>query len=168
MRGRAPRTHDGVWIRPLEDPTLLSDRQQRAVFEYWLSVRTTADDLPTPDRIDPLDLPRGSLPVIMVKEHEIDSGRYRTRLAGTEFRQASGFDGTNVYSDQLTGNAGTIDRFDWAVANRQPYWYQGSLAFGANDLKQFSVLVLPFAEPDRPVSRLMCVFDFNPDPGATR
>ena len=59
------------------------------------------------------------------------------------------------------------DRFDWAVANRQPYWYQGSLAFSVNDFKQFSVLVLPFAEPDLPVSRLLCVFDFNPETGPT-
>jgi hypothetical protein len=167
MRERASRTHDGLWIHPFEDPTRLRDVHQRAVFEYWMASRD-GTGLPPPARIDPVDLPRGSLPFILVKEHETDSGRYRTRLAGTAFRDASGFDGTHLYSDQLSGNAGTLDRFNWAVANRQPYWYQGSLAFSAKDYKQFSVLVLPFADPEQPVSRLVCVFDFDPNPEPRR
>lgn len=162
MRQRNQRTHDGLWIHPLEDPTVLRNIHQRAVFEYWLAVREGAD-MPPPSRIDPVELPRGSLPSIVVKEYEPDTGRYRTRLAGTAFRDATGFDGTNGYSDQISGNTGTVERFGWAVANRKPYWYQGPLAFAANDFKQFSALILPFSEPGQPVSRLLCVLDFSPD-----
>ncbi|MCR9072002.1 MAG: PAS domain-containing protein [Alphaproteobacteria bacterium] len=167
MRERTTRTHDGIWIRPLEDPTQLHDVHQRAVFEFWLAARTD-EDMPPPARIDPIELPKGSLPMILVKECEASTGRYRTRLAGTAFREATGFDGTHLYSDSLDGSAGTVDRFNWAVGERKPYWYQGSLAFSTNDLKQFSVLVLPFAEPDQPVTRLLCVFDFDPDTDASR
>ena len=167
MLKRSPRTHDGVWVRPLEDPTLLTDQHQRAVFEDWLALRADTD-LPGPEHIDPVALPRGSLPVILVKECEADTGRYRTRLAGTAFRDASGFDGTHLYTDDIKGSAGTLERFGWAVANRKPYWYQGSMAFGTKDYKQFSVLVLPFAETGQPVCRLVCVFDFAPDLQARR
>ncbi|WPZ36279.1 PAS domain-containing protein [Thalassobaculum sp. OXR-137] len=162
MRERASYIREGLWLRPLEDPTLLRDRHQRAMFEYWLAARDGAD-LPLPSRIDPVELPRGCLPYIMVKEHEPGTGRYRTRLTGTAFRDASGFDGTNLYSDEILGNAGTLERFNWAVANRQPYWYQGPLSFSVFDYKKFSALVLPFADPGQPVTRLVAVFDFQPD-----
>lgn len=162
MRDRVSPTHDGVWIHPLEDPTLLHNIHQRAVFEYWMAARATAD-VPPPSRIDPVELPRGSLPSIVVKECEPDTGRYRTRLAGTAFREATGFDSTHSYSDQISGNTGTVDRFNWAVANRRPYWYQGPLAFSLRNFKKYSVLVLPFAEPGGPIARLLCVLDFEPD-----
>ena len=160
MRERASHTHDSLWIRPLEDPTLLTNTHQRAVFEYWLASRA-GTELPPPSRIDPVALPRGSLPFIIVKECEADTGRYRTRLTGTAFRDAAGFDGTNLYSDQIVGNSGTMERFDWAVANRQPYWYQGPQSFSAFDFRLFSALVVPFADPGGPVSRLVGVLDFH-------
>jgi hypothetical protein len=148
-------------IRPFTDIDLLSDSNQRALFEYWLKF-CNVPDIPSPDRIDALAFPRRALPFLVVEEFEPDTRRFRTRLAGTAYRDAVGYESTNRRTDETPGAAEASARLAWTVEARQPYWYQGPFTFSARPWTTFSVLGLPFAHPGEPVSRVLCVFDLDP------
>lgn len=151
-----------LWIRPFDDIDVLTDPNQRSLFEYWQSSRDGAE-MPLPERIDPLVFPTAALPYLVVEEYEPETRRFRTRLAGTAHRDATGYEGTNLRTDETPGGRSAGERLAWVVEARQPYWYRGLLTFSARPWTSFSVLGLPFGRPDEPVSRILCVFDFRPD-----
>lgn len=150
------------WIRPVVRPSPLMSMPQKQVFEYWRGA-CDGDRLPTPDRIDPLAFTAGVLPFLVVEEREERTGRYRTRLAGTAYRDAVGYEGTNLYTDETVGTEDAVERLRWMAEHRQPYWYRGLCTFSYRPWTPFSVLSLPFAHSGRPVSRALCVFDFAPE-----
>lgn len=119
--------------------------------------------MPVPEKIDPLAFTTGVLPFLVVEERDERTGRYRTRLAGTAYRDAVGYEGTNLYTDETEGTEDAVERLRWMAEHRQPYWYRGLCTFSYRPWTPFSVLSLPFAHLGRPVSRALCVFDFAPE-----
>ncbi len=157
--------HATVCLDLPEAPEQFADRRQAAVYAYWRDRRNGAD-VPPVAAIDPLALPRAALPFLGLLHREPDSGRYFTRLVGTEVVEALGVDHTGRYIDEIAGMSAQRERFDRAVRARRPYWATAPLSFARHDYKHYSVLGLPFAEPGAEVSRLLFVFDFEVRPPA--
>lgn len=153
--------NQGHWVRPVTDTSKLGNANQRALFQYWLNFYTDGA-LPSPDLINPLAFPTQALPFLVLEEFEPDIGRFRTRLAGTAYRDAVGYESTNLRTDETPGAAEASARLAWIVKARQPYWYHGPFTFSARPWTMFSVLCLPFAPAEGPVSRVLCVFDLDP------
>lgn len=136
---------------------------QKQLFEYWRNVSDESRP-PTPDKIDPLAFDPKALPFLVLEEVDPTSGRLRTRLTGTAYRDAVGYEGTHLRTDEIRGGAAAANRLAWLVATRQPYWYRGPCTFSLRPWLPFSVLALPFSPPGDGVSRVLCVFDFAPEP----
>lgn len=151
-----------LWIKPFDNICILTDANQTMLYKYWQNSRQGAD-LPVPNCIDPLAFPASALPFLVVEEYEPETGRFRTRLAGTAHRDAVGYEGTNLRTDETPGGRSVVERLKWSVEARQPYWYRGPLTFSDRPWASFSVLGLPFGHPGAPVSRVLCVFDYQPD-----
>ncbi|SDF92539.1 hypothetical protein [Thalassobaculum litoreum] len=131
------------------------------LFRYWQDSHL-GGGLPSPDCIDPLAFPTAALPFLVLEEYERDTRRFRTRLTGTAYRDAVGYESTNRRTDETPGGHAAAERLHWIVEASQPYWYQGPFSFSARPWTAFSVLSLPFGRIDEPVSRVLCVFDFQP------
>lgn len=131
------------------------------LFKYWQNAHR-GDDLPAPECIDPLAFPTASLPYLVIEEYEADARRFRTRLTGTAYRDAVGHDGTNLRTDEMPGGCAAADRLRWIAETRRPYWYRGPMVFSTKPWTSFSVLSLPFGHRHAPLSRVLCVFDFQP------
>ncbi|OAB55193.1 hypothetical protein AY600_07265 [Phormidium willei BDU 130791] len=157
--------HATVCLDLPEAPERFADRRQAAVYDFWRERRDGAD-VPPVAAIDPLALPRTALPFLGLLHREPESGRYFTRLVGTEVVEALGVDHTGRYVDEIAGMAAQLERFDRAVRRRQPYWATAPLSFAPHHYKHYSVLALPFARPGAEVSRLLFVFDFEVTPPA--
>lgn len=155
---RADQTE--VCLNLEDNPGRLSDVHQRAVYDYWQRARGGAD-LPPVSAIDPTRLPISSLPYIVVIERNSENGRYRSRLTGTRVSEATAVDFTGRYIDEVDGTAEARARFDWAVANRRPYWVSARLVFSPRSYKRYNLVCLPFGDPGQPVTRLLFVFAFD-------
>ena len=153
--------NQGEWLRPFTDIRMLSDANQRALFQYWVNFHRNGN-LPSPDLINPLAFPKEALPFLVIEEFEPDTGRFRTRLAGTGYRDAVGYESTNLRTDETPGAGEASARLAWCVEARQPYWYRGPFTFSSRPWTMFSVLCLPFAPAEGSVSRVLCVFDLDP------
>jgi hypothetical protein len=132
----------------------------RKIYEIWRNNRSDAA-LPLSNLIDPTRLPRDCLPYIGLLEVMHDPLRFRSRLVGTGIVDALGVDHTGQYIDEIGGMADQIQRFEWCVRERQPYFASAPLTFSPRDYKHYGVLTLPFADDDGRVSRLMFVFCFD-------
>jgi hypothetical protein len=150
-----------IWIRPFSDIEILTDQNQKLLFKYWRNAHS-GEDLPAPEHIDALAFPTTALPFLVLEEFERDTGRFRTRLTGTAYRDSVGYEGADRRTDETPGAERAAERLNWIVQGRQPYWYRGPLTFSHRPWTPFSVLSLPFGRAGEPVSRVLCVFDFQP------
>lgn len=151
-----------IYIESLKPDHVFSDSNQKVIFDYWLQCCSDFE-IPPPERIDPLALPPSVLPFLAIEEYDAGIGRFQTRLSGTAYRDAVGYDGTNLRTDEIAGTETAIARLTRLVESRRPYWYAGPCTFSRSPWRPFSVLSLPFGHPGEPVSRVLCVFDFSPD-----
>lgn len=134
----------------------------RAAYDYWLAARGAAV-VPPVSALDPMLLPRGSLPYLSVLEVEQAPFRLRSRLTGTALVDHLGINQTGHYLDEIPGIARQLARMEWCVHAQQPYLAEDKLTFAPKDYKRYHVLILPFGDPGRGVERLVGVFGFHGD-----
>ena len=149
-----------VCLNVQEDLGKLTGPYQRAVYDYWLEA-PRAGDLPPVSAIDPLCLPPGCLPHVLVMEHDVATGRFRSRLIGTHVVDVTGMDFKDRYMDEFDAMEMALRRFRWAVQNRKPYWLTAPLLFATRNFARYNLLCLPFAGVDAQVTRLLFVFAFE-------
>lgn len=78
----------------------IADPGLAGLYDLWLDLCRELGRLPNRQEIDPLDLPAGVLPAMLVLEREA-SGRFRCRLAGTLLTQMHGYEPTGRYLDEV-------------------------------------------------------------------
>jgi hypothetical protein len=137
--------------------------EQRQLYDYWLS-KKRQDCLPHRADISPSDFPR-LLPFVSLIDCEIESGRFRVRLAGTRLRE--------VYDCEITGRY--VDEFD--PGTRQDYWLKAyrrlvstalpaqGVVRGPQDSKDHLVqfwLRLPLAGHNGDVGMILAIDSFVP------
>jgi len=132
----------------------------RALFAYWQAARGDAA-APLVTALDPLKLPREALPYLGILDVEGDPPKFRTRLMGTRFVEASGEDLTGRLVDELPGIEPQLVRFRWAVEHRRPYFVSSPLTWSDKDFIRYDALGLPFVDHRGAVARLVFVFGFS-------
>ena len=126
----------------------------RDLYDYWQSLRA-GDGLPRRADFDPFKLPR-LLPFLIVNEVErAPKGRlrFRIRLEGEAVVQARGRSAKGRYLDEpgVVVLEGVIEGYERIVADRRPWYSEGTFrpdAFRSGSLHR---LALPFAggDPER-------------------
>ncbi|MFZ1992089.1 MAG: PAS domain-containing protein [Alphaproteobacteria bacterium] len=144
------------------NPTLesLPNDRCRSAFQFWLDARGEAE-LPSPAAIDPSRLPPAILPNISVYGVEDGEKRFRFRLVGRAIVQGIGLDPTGTYFEDAPGSGPLIARFSECIESRRPYFYRGPLFWKNNEIATYRSLVMPFAEPGGPVTRLMTYSEYD-------
>lgn len=142
----------------------LSSDAMREMHAFWLSHRN-GDNIPHADVIDPLALPRGALPWIVLTDVEHHPLRFKFRLVGTQIVESEGQNFAGYYADEMPGMETQIRRFSWCVENRRPYFATSRLTFSPMDYKSYDVLGLPFADAGGRVTRILFVMSFAFDNG---
>ena len=76
----------------------ISSRKVQTLLQWWLAQR--GDSIPDRSQLDPFDM-KSLLPNLFLLDVEQDPFRVRYRLVGTRAREATGFDITGRYLDEL-------------------------------------------------------------------
>ncbi|SMF72615.1 PAS domain-containing protein [Tistlia consotensis] len=153
MTERPDRLQDGF------DPAALTPPYLKAVYDYWNAARGAAA-MPPVEAIDPLRLPRDSLPHLGLVEVEAEPLRFLTRLQGTSVVEALGIDHTGRYYDEIPGMDAQIARLEWCARERRPYMTEGTASFAPKDFQHYRLLGLPFGDAAGGVRRILFVSAF--------
>ena len=139
--------------------TDLPEGQFRVALQFWLDAKK--DSILPPDwAIDPLRLPRGLLPSLLVVSVEPGPKRLRFRLAGTTMVNAIGFELTGKFSEDIEGAEGTTQRAYAAIESKSPYFYGGPLVWSPKDFNSYKALIMPFGNDVNEVTRLLGYTEF--------
>ncbi|MFC7049419.1 PAS domain-containing protein [Emcibacter nanhaiensis] len=139
-----------------KSPIELSDIEPKALrdlFIYWNKIRGEKS-MPSRKDFRPSDVPR-LLPHIVMVDVEQDSGRYLTRLVGTETVKAMGIDLTGRYVNDVPQMSVVLERYQWIVENKTPYIYTGQLAWSEKSYLEYFALGLPLSDDDKRVDIIM-------------
>ena len=149
------------------NPTLedLPDDRCKTAYQFWLAARAGAD-LPPPEAIDVLMIPRSILPQVSIYDVEEGEKHFRFRFVGPAVAGAIGFDPTGTYFDDVPGSSALIGRLLDCVEARQPYFYQGPLFWRNVEIPAYRTLVMPFAKRGAPVALVMTFSESYRSPGA--
>jgi hypothetical protein len=139
-----------------KSPIELSDIEPdilRDLFTYWTKIK---GDKSMPSRQDfrPSDVPR-LLPHIVMVDVEHDTGRFLTRLVGSETVKAMGVNNTGRYVNDIPSMAVVLERYKWIIENKIPYIYAGQLAWSEKSFLDYFALGLPLSENDDNVDIIM-------------
>jgi len=149
----------------------LSDPDLVRFYDYWTTLR---GQRPMPSRgdIDPLQIPPGYLPDIMLIEVSHEPRRYRYRLVGTHVVTASGEDRTGRSFDDVSffkTNTAVMQQFEQVVNTAEPLF---SLEPFTNFItgRKYDVnrIMLPLSSDGRLVDMVLVLFLFKSGPFARR
>ncbi len=132
----------------------LAEESFRWLYRYWLDGRGSARFPPT-RLIDPTRIRPDILPHLTLVGPEPESGRLKVRLSGSGLREATDRDYTGWYTDEVPGAKPLHRRFEWCRRTGRPYVYSGHVTWSPLTFKRYSVLALPFGQPDGTVERIL-------------
>ena len=143
-----------------QDVTLetLPDEKLKEAYRYWLAAKG-ARELPPHTAIVPENLPRAMLANLSIINVE-EKGQFRYRLIGTLVIRAWGEDLTGRLATDVKDGEEMAKRMANCVKARKPYYAQGPLKFAVYDFRSYRVLVMPFADAQNAVSRLLVYNEF--------
>lgn len=136
----------------------LTSDAQRAMYEYWQTARGNAS-LPPKSTLDPVELPRGSLPSLAVIE-PVDGSDFRVRIVGTEVHSAVGRNITGKRVSQIDGAEDALDRFRQCHDMETACYTSGPATWASGLQKFFTSLMLPFGSPGH-IERILIVLQFT-------
>src|SRR5262245_3539799 len=102
----------------------LSDPSLVRFYDYWLSLCRNGQ-MPSRKDIDPVAVPRGFLPNIMLIDFLIDQRRFRYRLVGSNVVTASGENRTGKYFDEFQffrDNPVIAPQYETVISTRRPLY----------------------------------------------
>jgi hypothetical protein len=149
----------------------LSDAGIACLYEYWASLR---GDRQMPGRrdVDPLEVPRGYLPSLMLIDVLHDPRRYRYRLVGTNVVGATGQDRTGRYFDEVPffkEHPAVIQEYETVVETHQPMHSLEPFTNLINgSVYEVDRLLLPLSNDEWRVDTVLVLFQFNTGPYAVR
>jgi hypothetical protein len=149
----------------------LSDPDLIQFYDYWASL-CGGRPMPARKDIDPLQMPRGCLPNLMLIEVCQKPRRYRYRLVGTHVVGASGDDRTGRFFDEVGFfriHQVVIQQYNHVVDTGQPLYSLEpftNLSTGSN--YEVDRLMLPLSSDGQRVDILTVLFQFKTGPHASR
>jgi hypothetical protein len=149
----------------------LSDPDLVRFYDYWLALRGSRS-MPSRRDIDPLQIPTGYLPDIMLIEVSQEPRRYRYRLVGTHVVTASGEDRTGRSFDDVSffkTNPAVMQQFERVVNTGEPlYSAEPFTNFVTGRSYDVDRIMLPLSNDDRLVDMVLVLFLFKSGPFARR
>lgn len=136
----------------------LASDAQRAMHEYWQIARGSAS-LPPKSMLDPVELPRRSLPSLAVVE-PIDGSDFRIRIVGTGVRSAIGRNITGQQVSQIDGAEGALDCLRQCRDSETTVYTSGPATWASGRQKFYTSLMLPFGSPGH-IERILIVLQFT-------
>jgi len=117
--------------------------RQHMFYDYWLEIK---GDRLMPSRSDfsPFRLPRVLSSIIMVDVFR-DPLRFKCRLMGTECVNAAGFDPTGQWVDEIANTDKILERYQWLVDNKKPYFSSDNVEWANKNFKSFTSINCPFS-----------------------
>src|SRR5215470_544539 len=149
----------------LGDPDLIR------FYDYWVNLR---GQRPMPSRrdIDPLQIPPGYLPDIMLIEVSHDPRCYRYRLVGTHVVTASGEDRTGRSFEDVSffkTNPTVMQQFERVVTSGEPLFsLEPFTNFITGRKYEVDRIMLPLSSDGRLVDTVLVLFHFKSGPFARR
>ena len=147
----------------------LSDPRLVEFYDYWRSLCGTRR-MPARRDVDPLHMPLGYMPDLMLIEVEARPRRYRYRLVGTHVVAASGEDRTGRYFDDVAFfgmNPAVIEQYDKVAESGRPLYslepFTNLRTGGAYEVDR---LLLPLAADSEHVNMIMVLFQCKSGPFA--
>ncbi|WP_417321192.1 PAS domain-containing protein [Emcibacter sp.] len=125
----------------------------KELYIYWDRIRGTKS-MPSRKDFRPEDVPH-LLPHLAMVDVEHDTGRYHTRLVGTETVKAMGVDLTGKYVNDIPAMSILMERYSWIVEHKTPYIYANHLAWSEKSYLDYFSLALPFSEKGDKVDIIM-------------
>ena len=141
-------------------PEQLPNDQFRQAYKFWLDARG-ADMVPLVPAIDPLKLPKNLLPDLSIISVEEGPKRFWVRLVGTRIVRAIDLDLTNTWGDDVPGGEEVRQGFERCIESRMPYYSEGPTIWSTNDYKTYHSLLLPFADAQGTIKRLLTYLQFH-------
>jgi len=147
----------------------VSDPDLVRFYDYWESL-SAGRPMPARRDIDPLQIPPGYLPDLMLIDVFHEPRRYRYRLVGTHVVTASGEDRTGRFFDEVQffkTNPAVMQHFETVATTGQPLYSVEPFTNFANG-RDYEVdrLMLPLSSDGRLVDMLLVVFRFRSGPFA--
>jgi hypothetical protein len=152
-------------------PTALSDPGLISFYEYWATLCGNRA-MPSRKNIDPLQVPRGYLPNVMLVDVLYNPQRYRFRLVGANIIAATGENRTGRFFDEVwwfQDHPGVQPQYEAVVKTRQPlYSVEPFTNFISKSSYDVDRLLLPLSDDGQRVDTLLVLFQFNSGPFAAR
>jgi hypothetical protein len=149
----------------LRDPGLI------CFYDFWSLLRGNRQ-LPARRDIDPLQIPRGFLPNIMLIDVLHDPRRYRYRLVGTNVVDATGENRTGRFFDEVCffqTYPVVLRQYETVVKTHEPlYSLEPFTNFNTESAYEVDCLMLPLSDDGRLVDTVVVLFQFNTGPYAQR
>lgn len=131
-----------------------------AALQYWIDAKKDRV-LPPPEAIAPSRLPRVLISSLTVLAVEDGPKRLRFRLFGTKLVDATGFDLTGKFGEDVIGAEETNARHYAAIEAKRPYLFNGPLTWSSRDYKGYTALVMPFGDEAGKVTRFLDYTEFE-------
>ena len=149
----------------LRDPGLI------CFYDYWVSLCGNRQ-MPSRKDIDPVQVPRGFLPNIMLIDILHDQRRYRYRLIGSNIVIATGENRTGRFFDEFSffrDHPSVIPEYETVVKTRRPlYSLEPFTNFISESNYEVDRLMLPLSDGGQFVDTVLVLFQFNSGPFAAR
>jgi hypothetical protein len=147
----------------------VSDPDLLRFYDFWASL-CAGRPMPARGDIDPLKIPPGYLPDLMLIDVFHEPRRYRYRLVGTHVVTASGEDRTGRYFDEVhffKTNPKVMQHFETVADTGEPLYSLEPFTNCANG-RHYEVdrLMLPLSNDGKRVDMLLVVFRFRTGPHA--
>jgi hypothetical protein len=150
---------------------LLSDPALIRFFDFWESMRG-GRAMPARRDLDPLQMPRGFLPNIMLIDVLRDRPRLRYRLIGSNIVTATGENRTGRFFDEFgffRDHPGVLPHYETVARTGRPHYSPEPFTnFISESSYDADCLILPLSDDGRQVDTLLVLFQFNTGPFAAR
>ena len=135
----------------------------KQLYTSWLKCRHSRT-IPAAEFADPERMPKDVVRHVGIMDVEHDPFRFYIRLSGPAVAEATGVNFTGKYVDELSGVGAALGRFKWCADNAKPYYFSGDVTWAPVDIKNYSVLALPFGDEADRVSKIALMFQFGRAP----
>ncbi|MFC7050200.1 PAS domain-containing protein [Emcibacter nanhaiensis] len=141
-----------MFMYPVEFSDLKHD-VHKELFQYWNKIRGTRS-MPRRKDFEPTEVPNVLKHILMVNVEQA-TGRYLIRLLGSETVQALGADPTGQYVDSIPVISRVVERCNWIVENKIPYYYQGNVEWSEKNFLEYRSITFPFSDDGETVDIIM-------------
>ncbi|WP_210414123.1 PAS domain-containing protein [Luteithermobacter gelatinilyticus] len=141
-----------------------SENFQKDVLAYWNLIRGSRQ-MPSRKDFDPVKVPTalGNLLLVDVVANPV---KFRIRLLGTGLTPLFEGDRTGYFIDEIPYSGQIIQRFQWLISHKKPYYIRSDFSWPGEDPKPYTSLALPLSEDGQTVTMILCCIHLlQLDPG---